>query len=201
MIFDRMDINTYEVLEASGTKWNFLKFFPGLVGGHCIGVDPYYLTHKAQQLGHHPRIILSGRSINDGMGAYIAKNTVKNIMKVNRPSGEPRVLVMGVTFKENVSDIRNSKVADVVNELKSFNVNVDVIDPYASSKQVNQEYGFPLTEKAQGKYDGVVLAVNHEEYLNFDENFFSNLLHEGGILVDVKGIMRDKILNIKYWSL
>lgn len=201
MIFAKMNINTYEVLEASGTKWNFLKFFPGLVGGHCIGVDPYYLTHKAQQLGHHPRIILSGRSINDGMGAYIAKNTVKHVMRVNRTAGEPRVLVMGVTFKENVSDIRNSKVADVVHELKSFNIEVEVIDPHATSKQIENEYGFSLVDKPTGKYDGVVLAVNHKKYDKLDENYFTELLLDGGILVDIKGIMRNKIKTLNYWSL
>ena len=201
MIFDKMEINTYEVLEASGTKWNFLKFFPGLVGGHCIGVDPYYLTHKAQQLGHHPRIILSGRSINDGMGAYIAKNTVKRILGIPREGGAPRVLVLGVTFKENVSDIRNSKVADVVHELHSFNIDVDVVDPYASSSQVENEYGFSLAKVPSGKYDGVVLAVNHKEYIDLDESYFRDLLRDGGLLVDVKGIMRDKISNLNYWSL
>ena len=201
MIFDRMDINTYEVLEAAGTKWNFLKFSPGLVGGHCIGVDPYYLTYKAQQLGHHPRIILSGRSINDGMGAYIAKKVVKNVLNSEQRTGSPRVLILGVTFKENVSDIRNSKVADLVQELESYSLNVDVLDPYASSKQVQSEYGFALAEKSTGKYDSVVVAVNHKEYLELKESDFAELLTENGIIIDVKGQFRDTIQNLNYWSL
>ncbi len=144
IIFDRMKINTYEVLEAAGTKWNFLRFSPGLVGGHCIGVDPYYLTYKSKELGHTPKVILSGRQINDGMGAYVAQKTVQLMAKQGKDIVKARVLVMGATFKENVEDIRNSKVADVINELKNFSVHVDVVDPMADSQELQQEYGFGL---------------------------------------------------------
>jgi UDP-N-acetyl-D-galactosamine dehydrogenase len=200
-IFRRLGINTYDVLEAAGTKWNFLKFSPGLVGGHCIGVDPYYLTYKAEQLGYHARIINSGRIINDSMGFYIAKQTVKLIIAAKKNLTISRVLVMGATFKENVSDIRNSKVADVVKEFKSFGVAVDIIDPHASSEELFHEYGFELTEKAGKGYDAVVVAVNHKEYLGLDEAYYKSLLSEGGVLVDVKGILKGKIKELTYWSL
>lgn len=200
-IFRRLGINTYDVLEAAGTKWNFLKFSPGLVGGHCIGVDPYYLTYKAEQLGYHARIINSGRIINDSMGFYIAKQTVKLIIAAKKNLTISRVLVMGATFKENVSDIRNSKVADVIKEFKSFGVAVDIIDPHASSDELVHEYGFELTEKAGTGYDAVVVAVNHKEYLNLDEAYYKSLLSNGGILVDVKGILKGKIKELTYWSL
>ncbi|MFY9310931.1 MAG: nucleotide sugar dehydrogenase [Bacteroidia bacterium] len=200
-IFRRLGINTYDVLEAAGTKWNFLKFSPGLVGGHCIGVDPYYLTYKAEQLGYHARIINSGRIINDSMGFYIAKQTVKLIIAAKKNLTISRVLVMGATFKENVSDIRNSKVADVVKEFKSFGVAVDIIDPHASSEELVHEYGFELTEKAGKGYDAVVVAVNHKEYLGLDEAYYKSLLSEGGVLVDVKGILKGKIKELTYWSL
>ncbi|HEY9886048.1 MAG TPA: nucleotide sugar dehydrogenase, partial [Vampirovibrionales bacterium] len=161
VIFNKMNINTYDVLEAAGTKWNFLKFFPGLVGGHCIGVDPYYLTYKAKEFGYHAQIINSGRSVNDGMGSYIAGRIVKGIVAQKKASDGARVLVMGATFKENVSDIRNSKVADVVQELKSFGLQVDVIDPHASSEELKRTYGFSLTDKVAENYDAALLAVSH----------------------------------------
>ncbi len=201
IIFSRMGINTYDVLEAAGTKWNFLKFSPGLVGGHCIGVDPYYLTYKAEQLGYHARVINSGRYVNDSMGFYIAKQTVKKIIAAKKNLSESRVLVMGTTFKENVSDIRNSKIADVVKEFRSFGVAVDIIDPHASSEELMDEYGFGLTEKIGKGYDAVVVAVNHKEYLSLDEAYFKSILSEGGILVDVKGISKNKIKHLAYWSL
>ncbi len=201
IIFNRLGINTYDVLEATGTKWNFLKFSPGLVGGHCIGVDPYYLTYKAEQLGYHAKVINSGRYVNDSMGFYIAKQTVKKIIAAKKNLTVSRVLVMGATFKENVTDIRNSKIADVVKEFKSFGVTVDIIDPHASSKELMHEYGFGLTEKAGTGYDAVVVAVNHKEYLPLDEKYYQKLLSEGGILVDVKGILKNKIKNLAYWSL
>lgn len=201
IIFSRMGINTYDVLEAAGTKWNFLKFSPGLVGGHCIGVDPYYLTYKAESLGYHARVINSGRYVNDSMGFYIAKQTVKKIITANKNLSQSRVLIMGATFKENVSDIRNSKVSDIINEFKSFGVSVDIIDPQASSKELKQEYGFELVETVGKGYDAVVIAVNHKEYLNLDENYYTSILSEGGILVDVKGILRNKIKKLTYWSL
>lgn len=201
IIFNRMGINTYEVLEAAGTKWNFLKFSPGLVGGHCIGVDPYYLTYKAESVGYHARIINSGRYVNDSMGFYIAKNTVKKIIAARKNLPESVVLVMGATFKENVTDIRNSKVSDIVKELRSYSVNVEVVDPHADSEELNHEYGFGLAEKPGKGYAAVIVAVNHKEYLDLDENYFRSILGEGGILVDVKGIYRNKIKNLPYWSL
>ncbi|WP_192822402.1 nucleotide sugar dehydrogenase [Rufibacter sp. LB8] len=201
IIFDRMDINTYEVLEASGTKWNFLKFFPGLVGGHCIGVDPYYLTYKAKALGYDSKIILSGRTINDGMGAYVASKAIKMMIKEGKAISKAKVLVMGATFKENVEDIRNSKVADVINELKSFGVQVDVVDPYASSEELNHEYGFGLVENPTNDYDAIVVAVNHKDYLGFDEEYFKSISSDSPIVIDLKGIYRNKIKSLPYWSL
>ena len=201
IIFNRMGINTFDVLEAAGTKWNFLKFSPGLVGGHCIGVDPYYLTHKAESLGYHSRVINSGRYVNDSMGFYVAKQTVKKIVAAKKNIGESRVLIMGATFKENVSDIRNSKVSDVISEFKSFGLLVDVVDPYASSKELKHEYDFELADKIEPGYDAVVVCVNHKEYLTLDEKYFKSILSEGGVLVDVKGIYRNKIKDLAYWSL
>jgi len=200
IIFSRMGINTYDVLEAAGTKWNFLKFFPGLVGGHCIGVDPYYLTYKAESLGYHARVINSGRYVNDSMGFYIAKNLVKKISSQGKNISKSKVLVMGATFKEDVSDIRNSKVADIVKELKSFSVKVDVIDPHADSEELKHEYGFGLSKIAKG-YDGVIVAVNHKEYKALDEKYFKSVLASKGVLVDVKGMYRGKMKNVIYWSL
>lgn len=201
IIFNRMGINTYEVLEAAGTKWNFLNFRPGLVGGHCIGVDPYYLTHKAKQLGYHAQIINSGRFVNDSMGGYVAKQTVKKMIAKGKNIGQCRVLIMGATFKENVSDIRNSKVVDVLNEFVSFSVKVDVIDPHAGSEDVHEEYGFSLAEKVGTGYDAVIVAVNHDEYTNLPEDYFNDLLNQDGIFVDLKGIYRGKINRWTYWSL
>jgi len=201
MIFNKMGINTYEVLEAAGTKWNFLRFYPGLVGGHCIGVDPYYLTFKAAELGHAAQVINSGRSVNDGMGKFIATEVVKKIIKAGKNVLHSKVLVLGATFKENVSDIRNSKVADVVNELKSYGVKVDIIDPYASSEELKKEYNFTLCRKPGNDYAAVVIAVAHNEYADLSENYFQSLLADKGIVMDVKGIYRNKINNITYMSL
>ncbi len=201
LIFNRLDINTYEVLEAAGTKWNFLKFFPGLVGGHCIGVDPYYLTYKANALGYHTKIIDGGRVINDSMGSYIAETTIKKLIQKGHKINGCKVLIMGTTFKENVSDIRNSKVADVYNELVSFSANVDVIDPYASSDELKEEYGYGLISEITEKYEAVILAVNHKEYLNLDENYFKSITKENSVFVDIKGVFRGKIKDLSYWSL
>lgn len=201
IIFNKMGINTYDVLEAAGTKWNFLKFFPGLVGGHCIGVDPYYLTYKAKEFGYHAQIINSGRFVNDSMGGYVAKQTVKKIIASGKNIVEAKVLVMGATFKEDVSDIRNSKVADVVNEFISFGAKVEVVDPYANSEDLKHEYGFGLIEKPSGNYDAVVVAVNHEDYKGLDENYFKSISSSKGVLVDLKGIFRGKIKELTYWSL
>ena len=202
IIFNKMGINTFDVLEAAGTKWNFLKFYPGLVGGHCIGVDPYYLVHKAMQLGYHSKVINSGRYVNDSMGFYIGKQTAKKIIAQGKMIQEAHVLVMGATFKENVSDIRNSKVIDVVNELKSFQINVDVIDPNADSSEMEHEYGIALATDIRKDYDAIILAVNHREYCQFDENYFKGMMKDGkGVFVDVKGIYRGKINDLTYWSL
>jgi UDP-N-acetyl-D-galactosamine dehydrogenase len=201
IIFNRMGINTFEVLEAANTKWNFLKFYPGLVGGHCIGVDPYYLSFKAKELGYHPQMIDSGRYVNDSMGRYVGKQTVKKIISAGKSPKGARVLVMGITFKEDVTDIRNSKVVDVISELTDFGVAVDIIDPAVESHEVQEEYGLELVKEPSGKYDAIILAVSHKEYMNLDENFFSRLLNNEGIVVDVKGILRGRIKNHTYWSL
>lgn len=201
IIFDRMNINTYEVLEAAGTKWNFLKFQPGLVGGHCIGVDPYYLTYKSQKLGYDSQVILAGRVINDGMADYVAKKILQHIIKNNGNVKEAKVLVMGATFKENVSDIRNSKVADVVNELKSFSLNVEVSDPYASSDELKHEYGFGLVDGIGKDYDAVIVTVPHNEYKNLDDAYFASITKPAAIVADLKGIYRKKITSRTYWSL
>lgn len=203
MIFSKLGINTYEVLEAAGTKWNFLKFFPGLVGGHCIGVDPYYLTYKARELGYHSKIINSGRALNDSMGPYVARQTVKLVIAKGKDISKSKILIMGATFKENVSDIRNSKVASVVDELKSFGVTVDVHDPHACSDELHEEYGFALIPEIPKDfiYDAVIVAVNHAEYLSYDETYFKSLLGDKGVLVDLKGIYRGKNFNTTYMSL
>ncbi|MBK6331498.1 MAG: nucleotide sugar dehydrogenase [Bacteroidetes bacterium] len=201
IIFDKLNINTYEVLEAAGTKWNFLKFYPGLVGGHCIGVDPYYLTYKSEQLGYKSRVILSGRIINDEMASYVAKKTIQSIIKKGIDISKAKILVQGITFKENVSDIRNSKVVDLVNELKAYSVQVDIIDPHADHDEMMHEYGIGLAEKAGSDYNAVIVAVNHKEYCDFDQQYFSNIMANDAILVDLKGIYRGKFENINYWTL
>jgi UDP-N-acetyl-D-glucosamine/UDP-N-acetyl-D-galactosamine dehydrogenase len=201
IIFNRLGINTYEVLEAACTKWNFLKFYPGLVGGHCIGVDPYYLSFKAKAMGYHPQMIDSGRFINDSMGRYIGKQTVKKIIAAGKNLKGSRVLIMGITFKEDVTDIRNSKVIDITDELNDFGISVDVIDPGAGKTEVKEEYNIDLKGQPSGKYDAVILAVSHKEYLNLDESYFESLLNQDGVVVDVKGVLRGKINNHTYWSL
>lgn len=202
IIFNKLKINTFDVLEAAGTKWNFLKFSPGLVGGHCIGVDPYYLTHKAQLAGYHSKVITSGRYVNDSMGFYIAKQTVKKIIARGKHIQDAKVLVMGATFKEDVSDIRNSKVIDIVSELVSFQVHVDLIDPHASSDEMKHEYGVGLVDKASNDYDAIIVAVNHKEYQQMVESDFKGMLIDGaGVFVDVKGIFKNKIKDLEYWSL
>ena len=186
MIFEKMYIDTTEVLKAAGTKWNFLKFNPGLVGGHCIGVDPYYLTHKAQELGYHPEIILAGRRINDNMGKYAANRVVKLMIKHDKKINKAKVLILGITFKENCPDIRNSRVIDVVKELKEFGCNVDVYDPWADKNEVLREYNLNLIENLNlNNYDAVVLAVAHDEFKNLD---FSNL---NAVTFDIKGILQN----------
>lgn len=185
-IFNKLNIDTHSVLEAAGTKWNFLPFKPGLVGGHCIGVDPYYLAQKAQEADYHPEIILSGRRLNDSMGIYVAGEVVKLMMKRSLPILGSNVLMLGITFKENCPDIRNTRAIDVLKELKSFNINVDVYDPWADSKEVHDEYGFELIEKPNKKYHAVILTVAHKEFLSEE---LRSLLTNDGILYDVKGIL------------
>lgn len=202
IIFNKLGINTFDVLEAAGTKWNFLKFSPGLVGGHCIGVDPYYLTHKAQQAGYHSKVITSGRYVNDSMGFYIGKQTVKKILATGKHIQDAKVLVMGATFKEDVSDVRNSKVINIISELKSFQVQVDLVDPHASSLEILSEYGVGLVDSLSNDYDAIIVAVNHKEYKEMTEDQFRAMMKDDkGIFVDVKGIFRNKIKTLEYWSL
>ena len=201
IIFNRMGINTYEVLEAAGTKWNFLKFFPGLVGGHCIGVDPYYLLHKSKELGYHAQMINAGRFINDSMGGYVAKQIVKKLVKAGKHIQNSKVLIMGITFKEDVSDIRNSKVIDVYRELLSYGITVEVVDPYADKEEVKVEYQFELTNKIDNNYDVIIAAVSHDKYKDLNEKYFKSISNENALFVDIKGIYKDKINKLNYWSL
>ncbi|MBN9384234.1 MAG: nucleotide sugar dehydrogenase [Chitinophagaceae bacterium] len=198
LIFDRMGINTYDVIAAAGTKWNFLRFFPGLVGGHCIGVDPYYLTYKAAALGYESKIISSSRYINDDMAKYVARKLIRHVVRI---SNEPRILVKGVTFKENVSDIRNSKIVDTVKELLAFNITVDVEDPYAMDAEVREEYGLKLVREGAGNYDAVIITVPHSPYVGLDDAYFTSITREGALIADLRGIYKNKIINRKYWSL
>ena len=201
IIFDKMNINTYEVLEAAGTKWNFLKFSPGLVGGHCIGVDPYYLTYKASHLGYTSKIITAGRVTNDGMGKHVAEKVLRHLLENAENVKLAKVLVMGATFKENVTDIRNSKVADVVNALKSYHLNVHVTDSYADSDELKHEYGFALEKKLANDYDAVIITVPHNEYKKMDDAYFASITKPNAMIADLKGIYRNKISSRKYWSL
>ncbi len=201
IIFDRMNINTFEVLAAAGTKWNFLKFQPGLVGGHCIGVDPYYLTYKSNKLGYNSQVILAGREINDGMAAYVAKKILQHIIQNNGDLKKAKVLIMGATFKENVSDIRNSKVADVVKELKSYSLQVHVTDPHASSDELMHEYGFELAKEISNDYEAVIVTVPHKAYMTMNDEEFAAITKPNAIVADLKGIFSGKINSRKYWSL
>ena len=202
-IFNHLGINTYDVIDAAGTKWNFLKFSPGLVGGHCIGVDPYYLIFKARQYGYEPYLLTAARALNDDMGFYAANNVIKLLAKNNMPIAGANVLVLGITFKENVADIRNSKVADIVRELQDYNVNVQVADPKADPEEVHREYGISINNDIhQNYYHAIVVAVNHNEYRNFTEQDFKSMLKDGkGLVIDIKGIYRDKVNSLPYWSL
>lgn len=201
IIFSRMGVNTFDVLEAAGTKWNFLRFYPGLVGGHCIGVDPYYLEYKANELKYHTQIISAGRFINDTMGGYIGKKLVKKLIAMRKNTLASKVLVMGITFKENVSDVRNSKVVDIIKELKEYGITVDVVDPRADAAEVSASYGIELKQSPGKGYDGVVVAVAHTEYREKNEDFFLGLTNEHAVLVDVKGLYGGKINRLEYWSL
>ncbi|PIY10037.1 MAG: Vi polysaccharide biosynthesis protein VipA/TviB [Flexibacter sp. CG_4_10_14_3_um_filter_32_15] len=184
LIFDKMDIDTLEVLEAAGTKWNFLPFKPGLVGGHCIGVDPYYLTYKAESLGYHPEVILAGRRINDTMGIFVAAKVVKLMIQRSSSVKGARILVLGITFKENCPDIRNSRVIDVIREFQDFGADVEVYDPWADTAEVKHEYNLDLIKEPTGNYDAIVLAVSHKEFEALD---FENLKHEKTVIYDIKG--------------
>lgn len=188
IIFDRMGIDTQEVLKAAGTKWNFLRFSPGLVGGHCISVDPYYLLHKSKELGYDPQVILSGRRVNDSMPGFIAKRLVQMLIQHGKNPRQTKVLVMGITFKENVSDIRNSKVVDLVRELMDYSINVHVNDPYASPNEVAHEYKLTLVDQISNDYDAVVVAVAHDEYRELDTNYFRSIMRDQPILIDLKAI-------------
>ncbi len=194
LIFERMNIDTVQVLEAAGTKWNFLPFRPGLVGGHCIGVDPYYLTYKAEELGYHPEVILSGRRINDNMGAWVANKVVKLLIHKGHTVNQSNVLILGMTFKENCPDIRNSKVIDIIHELKEFGTNVEIYDPWADNEEVKHEYGVELTKNIDKKYDAVVLAVAHDEFESFD---LSKISHSTTVLFDVKAKLSKEIIDAR----
>lgn len=198
MIFNRMGIDTEAVLEAAGTKWNFLPFRPGLVGGHCIGVDPYYLTHKAEQLGYHPEILLAGRRLNDGMGAYVAGEMVKAMLKRGLPVAGARVLVMGLTFKENCPDLRNTRVIDVVRGLEEYGLQVDVHDPHADPAEAQAEYGIPLVaEPGQGAYAGVVLAVAHAEFRAMGAAAVRSLGTADAVVYDLKYLLAPQEADLR----
>lgn len=193
LIFDRMGIDTNDVLEAAGTKWNFLKYKPGLVGGHCIGVDPYYLAHKAESLGYHPQVILSGRRVNDNMGMFIANKIIKLLISKNHIVPNTKALILGITFKENCPDIRNSKVIDIIRELQQFNISIDVFDPYADKHEVLEEYGIKLIEKIEKKYSAVILAVAHDLFLDID---ISSLKADDSVVVyDAKSFLDRNLVD------
>lgn len=190
IIFDRMGIDTREVIEAAGTKWNFHKYYPGLVGGHCISVDPFYLMHKARSLGYEPQVIAAGRRINDYMPHFIAKKVVQSLIENGRNPGECRVLMMGITFKEDVADIRNSKVVDLIRELEDYSINIDVIDPHASVSDVMHEYDIELKREPEGKYDGIIVAVGHKEYVALNDEDIKKLSRDESMVFDIKGVMK-----------
>jgi UDP-N-acetyl-D-glucosamine/UDP-N-acetyl-D-galactosamine dehydrogenase len=194
LIFERMGIDTHEVLEAAGTKWNFLGFKPGLVGGHCIGVDPYYLTHKAESLGYHPEVILSGRRINDNMGVYIANTVIKLMAQNSHPIKDANILMLGITFKENCPDIRNSKVVDVIRELESFGTQVDIYDPEADNAELEHEYGLSLIKSIDKKYHAVVLAVSHQQFATLN---WKAITHEHAVIYDVKGFLKRDLVTAR----
>jgi UDP-N-acetyl-D-galactosamine dehydrogenase len=195
-IFNLLEIDTKEVLEAAGTKWNFLKFSPGLVGGHCIGVDPYYLAQKAQELGYHPEIILAGRRLNDSIGAYVADETVKLLVKKQVNIAVAKILVLGITFKENCPDVRNTKVVDIISELKKYNLDITILDPWANKESVLREYGLniinSLDESEQKQFDGIILSVAHNEFLNLD---IDSLKKDTSVVYDVKGVLLKELVD------
>ncbi len=190
LIFNRLDIDTLEVLEAAGTKWNFLPFRPGLVGGHCIGVDPYYLTHKAQEIGYHPEVILAGRRINDGMGSYVAERVIKLMIQARINVVDARVLILGLTFKEDCPDLRNTRVIDIIDELRSYHTEIDVHDPWADKAEAASEYGIELTESLrEDHYDAVILAVSHQQFKAMGSDGIRRLCHSKSIIFDAKSLL------------
>ena len=193
LIFDRMDIDTNDVLDAAGTKWNFLKYKPGLVGGHCIGVDPYYLAHKAESLGYHPQVILSGRRVNDNMGMFVANKLIKLLIAKNHVISKSKVLVLGITFKEDCPDIRNSKVIDIIKELEQFSIKVDVYDPHADKHEVIEEYGLNLIDSIQNKYDGIILAVSHKEFLKLELDSLKT--SSSSVIFDTKAFLDRSLID------
>lgn len=201
IIFDKMGIDTQQVIKAAGTKWNFLKFYPGLVGGHCIGVDPYYLLHKSRQLGVDPQVIASGRRINDGMPAFVAKRLVQMLIQARKSPQDCKVLVMGMTFKENVSDIRNSKVADLVHEIAGYSIQVDVVDLHASHEEVEHEYQISMKDAPSNNYDAVIVAVAHKEYKELSMEHFKSLMNTSPILFDIKAVFPMEVEGMKMWRL
>ena len=201
IIFDKMGIDTREVIEAAGTKWNFIKLYPGLVGGHCIGVDPYYLLHKSTELGYSPQVILSGRRINDGMPAFIAKKLVQMLSHLGKSPRSCKVLVMGMTFKEDVGDIRNSKVADLVKELMQYSINVHCTDPHADPNEMAHEYKLTMVDKISDDYDAIVVAVGHKEYKSLTPADFKNMTKNDPILMDLKGLYDRENIGMNYWRL
>jgi UDP-N-acetyl-D-galactosamine dehydrogenase len=194
LIFDRMGIDTSEVLEAAGTKWNFLNFKPGLVGGHCIGVDPYYLLHKSESLGYYPQVILSGRRVNDNMGLFVANKLVKLLIQKGKKIGGAKTLMLGITFKENCPDIRNSRVVDIYRELRDFGMEVDVYDPWANKAEVKKEHGIDLVAELGTNYDAIVLTVAHQEFLNLP---YASLKAENGIIFDIKSVLDRTLVNAR----
>ena len=201
IIFDKMEIDTQEVIKAAGTKWNFLKFYPGLVGGHCIGVDPYYLLHKSRELGVDPQVIASGRRINDKMPAYVAKRLVQMLIQSDKSPQNCKVLIMGMTFKEDVSDIRNSKVADLIKELMDYSINVHVIDPHASPNEVAHEYKISMVDEVSDNYDAVIVSVAHKEYKNLEIPYFKSIMNNSPILFDLKAVFPKRADGISIWRL
>jgi UDP-N-acetyl-D-galactosamine dehydrogenase len=195
LIFDRMGIDTNDVLDAAGTKWNFLKYKPGLVGGHCIGVDPYYLAHKAESLGYHPQVILSGRRVNDNMGIFVANKLVKLLIAKDHVISKSNVLVLGITFKEDCPDIRNSKVIDIIKELDQFNIDVDVFDPHADEHDVSEEYGIKLIDKINKTYSGIILAVSHKEFLGLDLDQLKS--SNSSVVFDTKAFLNRSLIDAR----
>ena len=198
IIFNKLGIDTLEVLEAAGTKWNFLPFRPGLVGGHCIGVDPYYLTHKAQAAGYHPEMILAGRRLNDNMGAYVVSQLVKEMLKKGIQVKDARILVMGLTFKENCPDLRNTKVIDVISQLREYNMNVDIVDPWCSSEEARREYGLSLVKNVQkSTYDGIILAVSHHEFKSMGSGAIKALGKANSVIYDLKYVLPKSEVDLR----